>query len=91
MRLEEENLDDLGVNSQTSGQVAKRLQVPKACTNCRKMHAGCETTRPCKRCKQNGLESTCADIPRKKRYAFQILDIKYQMKSFAQKTKRGTS
>ena len=48
----------------------KRAQVPKACGNCRKMHAGCDTQRPCKRCKQNGLESTCEDIPRKKRYFF---------------------
>jgi len=45
----------------------KRLQVPKACSNCRKMHAGCDTERPCRRCVQNGLESTCQDVPRKKR------------------------
>jgi hypothetical protein len=45
----------------------KRLQVPKACSNCRKMHAGCDHVRPCKRCVQNGLEATCVDVPRKKR------------------------
>ena len=61
-------LEPVGVPATATSQVAKRLQVPKACTNCRKMHAGCDTTRPCKRCKQNGLESTCSDIPRKKRY-----------------------
>lgn len=45
----------------------KRLQVPKACTNCRKNHAGCGVERPCHRCIQNGLAATCVDIPRKKR------------------------
>jgi len=45
----------------------KRLQVPKACSNCRKMHSGCGLERPCRRCIQNGLEATCVDIPRKKR------------------------
>eukprot|EP01118_Nematostelium_gracile_P010717 TRINITY_DN3734_c0_g1_i1.p1 TRINITY_DN3734_c0_g1~~TRINITY_DN3734_c0_g1_i1.p1 ORF type:complete len:367 (+),score=93.23 TRINITY_DN3734_c0_g1_i1:85-1185(+) len=45
----------------------KRQQVPKACSNCRKMHSGCDVERPCKRCIQNGLESTCIDVPRKKR------------------------
>jgi hypothetical protein len=45
----------------------KRQQVPKACSNCRKMHSGCDVERPCKRCVQNGLESSCLDLPRKKR------------------------
>jgi hypothetical protein len=45
----------------------KRTQVPKACSNCRRMHAGCDLGRPCKRCIQNGLESSCIDVPRKKR------------------------
>lgn len=52
---------------QTGNHQPKRLQVPKACSNCRKMHAGCDHVRPCKRCVQNGLESTCVDVPRKKR------------------------
>mmetsp|Transcript_13023 Transcript_13023/g.17886 ORF Transcript_13023/g.17886 Transcript_13023/m.17886 type:complete len:477 (+) Transcript_13023:142-1572(+) len=45
----------------------KRLQVPKACMNCRKKKAGCDRERPCKRCIQSGEEATCVDIPRKKR------------------------
>jgi len=45
----------------------KRLQVPRACSNCRRMHAGCGVERPCKRCIHNGLESSCVDVPRKKR------------------------
>jgi len=45
----------------------KRMQVPKACSNCRKMHAGCDIARPCRRCIQNGLENSCMDVPRKKR------------------------
>lgn len=50
-----------------SAQPPKRLQVPRACSNCRRMHAGCGVERPCKRCIHNGLESTCVDVPRKKR------------------------
>lgn len=45
----------------------KRIQVPKACSNCRKNHAGCDTERPCRRCVQNGLADSCIDVPRKKR------------------------
>jgi len=48
-------------------QQPKRAQVPKACANCRKMHAACGIERPCKRCITNGLEASCVDIPRKKR------------------------
>jgi len=29
--------------------------------------AGCNDLRPCSRCVENGLEATCADVPRKKR------------------------
>jgi hypothetical protein len=47
--------------------LAKRAQVPKACSNCRRMHAGCDLGRPCRRCIQNALESSCVDVPRKKR------------------------
>jgi len=46
---------------------AKRLQVPRACTNCRRMHAGCGRERPCTRCLASGLADSCADVPRKKR------------------------
>jgi len=45
----------------------KRGHVSKACTNCRKMHAGCDIQRPCSRCVFHRMESTCVDIPRKKR------------------------
>jgi len=45
----------------------KRGHVSKACTNCRKMHAGCDRERPCSRCVFNGWDSTCVDTPRKKR------------------------
>lgn len=45
----------------------KRGHVSKACTNCRKMHAGCDIQRPCSRCIFYKMESSCVDIPRKKR------------------------
>jgi len=45
----------------------KRGHVSKACTNCRKMHAGCDHARPCSRCVFHRMESTCMDVPRKKR------------------------
>lgn len=45
----------------------KRGHVSKACTNCRKMHAGCDIQRPCSRCVFHRMESSCVDIPRKKR------------------------
>jgi len=45
----------------------KRGHVSKACTNCRKMHAGCDHSRPCSRCVFHRMESTCIDVPRKKR------------------------
>jgi len=45
----------------------KRGHVSKACTNCRKMHAGCYHARPCSRCVFHRMESTCIDVPRKKR------------------------
>lgn len=45
----------------------KRGHVSKACTNCRKMHAGCDLARPCSRCVFHRMESSCVDIPRKKR------------------------
>lgn len=42
------------------GQYTKR-----ACINCRNAHTACDSGRPCKRCKQLGLEN-CIDAPRKK-------------------------
>jgi len=67
------NMQEVDTESQTAEQqaaaaaAAKRIQVPKACSNCRRMHAGCDLGRPCRRCVQNGLESSCVDVPRKKR------------------------
>jgi len=58
--------DLLYIGSSNNSRPKKRLQVPRACMNCRKMHTGCETERPCKRCVQHGLE--CVDLPRKKRF-----------------------
>ncbi|PRP80545.1 hypothetical protein PROFUN_11858 [Planoprotostelium fungivorum] len=45
----------------------KRAQVSNACNNCRKKKAGCDRTRPCKRCVSGGEEASCCDTPRKKR------------------------
>eukprot|EP01089_Gocevia_fonbrunei_P001457 TRINITY_DN1133_c0_g1_i1.p1 TRINITY_DN1133_c0_g1~~TRINITY_DN1133_c0_g1_i1.p1 ORF type:complete len:266 (+),score=33.52 TRINITY_DN1133_c0_g1_i1:120-917(+) len=45
----------------------KRKQVKRACSNCRKAHAGCDESRPCKRCTGSGKDDTCCDVPRKKR------------------------
>jgi len=44
-----------------------RKQVPKACLNCRKMHTGCDTQRPCKRCTQYGMQDSCIDLDRRRR------------------------
>jgi len=45
----------------------KRKQVKSACLNCRKRKTGCDSFRPCTKCVRNGLESSCVDVPRKKR------------------------
>jgi hypothetical protein len=45
----------------------KRKQVKSACLNCRKRKTGCDAFRPCTKCVRNGLESSCMDVPRKKR------------------------
>lgn len=45
----------------------RRRQVKSACVNCRKKHAGCDNSRPCKRCVRNGTTDTCCDAPRKRR------------------------
>jgi hypothetical protein len=47
----------------------KRAQVRLACTNCRKAHACCDETRPCKRCVKNNLGASCLDLPRRRRTA----------------------
>jgi len=54
------------------GMQRKRGHVSKACTNCRKMHAGCDKERPCARCVFNGWEATCVDTPRKKRISKKV-------------------
>eukprot|EP01114_Cavostelium_apophysatum_P014215 TRINITY_DN3632_c0_g1_i2.p1 TRINITY_DN3632_c0_g1~~TRINITY_DN3632_c0_g1_i2.p1 ORF type:complete len:423 (+),score=97.58 TRINITY_DN3632_c0_g1_i2:98-1366(+) len=51
----------------SKNKIVKRLQVPKACLNCRKMHTGCDTVRPCKRCVQHGIGHLCVDLTRRKR------------------------
>lgn len=61
------NMQQVLPSNDLDAAAAKRIQVPKACSNCRRMHAGCDLGRPCRRCAQNGLESSCVDVPRKKR------------------------
>lgn len=56
-----------GIVLPTKQKRPKRKQVKRACSNCRKSHSGCDDLRPCSRCIDNGLESSCADVPRKKR------------------------
>lgn len=58
-----------------SENLAKRVQVSKACTNCRKAHSGCDNDRPCRRCVQHGLENSCIDVPRKKRTPKQAKEV----------------
>jgi hypothetical protein len=82
--------DPIGIPATANAHVAKRLQVPRACTNCRKMHAGCDTQRPCKRCKQNGLESSCSDIPRKKRFVKRKTYLSHVNTEHLVKNKKGT-
>jgi len=45
----------------------KRAQCQIACVNCRQQHVVCEQKRPCSRCIKRGMESSCIDVPRKKR------------------------
>jgi len=45
----------------------RRKQVKSACTNCRKSKTACSNQRPCRRCVGLGLESSCVDLPRKRR------------------------
>jgi len=64
-----EGMSDLktSIPSTTKAPNSKRNQVPKACSNCRKMHAACDMERPCRRCINAGVSDSCFDIPRKKR------------------------
>lgn len=45
----------------------KRNQVKMACVNCQKACKKCANIRPCSRCVQRGIASTCIDIERKPR------------------------
>jgi len=55
------------VGGEDKKEKKRRVQVSKACSNCRKIHAACDKERPCHRCKNNKMEDTCIDVPRKKR------------------------
>ncbi|PRP79496.1 TH1 family protein [Planoprotostelium fungivorum] len=61
----ENQLNDGRRNSAFLDNSIKRVQVARACSHCRRTHAGCGDERPCKRCTQNGLD--CTDSPRKRR------------------------
>ncbi|EGW34358.1 uncharacterized protein SPAPADRAFT_59777 [Spathaspora passalidarum NRRL Y-27907] len=45
----------------------KRKKTTRACNHCHKAHMTCDSSRPCKRCIQRGLELTCEDAPRKRK------------------------
>ncbi|KAK6199197.1 transcriptional regulator regulator of drug sensitivity [Scheffersomyces amazonensis] len=45
----------------------KRKKTSRACNHCHKAHMTCDTSRPCKRCIQRGLEKSCEDAPRKRK------------------------
>lgn len=57
---------DAGSHEDEEGR-ARRRQVRKACTNCRRAHACCEEQRPCQRCINLGLTDDCRDAENKKR------------------------
>ncbi|KAL6942273.1 hypothetical protein ACO0QE_003442 [Hanseniaspora vineae] len=44
----------------------KRKNTKRACTNCAKAHATCDSNRPCSRCIQKNLSDSCVDKARKK-------------------------
>lgn len=44
----------------------KRKNTKRACTNCAKAHATCDSERPCSRCVQKNLSDSCVDKARKK-------------------------
>ncbi|KAK6456550.1 transcriptional regulator regulator of drug sensitivity [Scheffersomyces xylosifermentans] len=46
---------------------SKRKKTNRACNHCHKAHMTCDTSRPCKRCVQRGLGSSCEDAPRKRK------------------------
>jgi PAS domain-containing protein len=57
--------DDGGGGPNHGPQKKRRAISRKACENCRKAHACCSDSRPCKRCLS--LDISCFDIPSKKR------------------------
>ncbi|KAL6076349.1 ribose-5-phosphate isomerase rki1, variant 2 [Balamuthia mandrillaris] len=42
-------------------------RVLKSCSNCRRAHAACDEGRPCRRCITTNQQSTCKDLPPRKR------------------------
>lgn len=61
---------------QSSGAKPKTKKRIKACVNCSRSHIACELgtnldqitqARPCHRCIEKGIETTCVDNPKKKR------------------------
>jgi len=49
------HLFEQNMTSRTGRSHHKRKQVRKACTACRRAHAGCDEGRPCRRCQRHGL------------------------------------
>lgn len=62
---------DLSANNQGTGHgetvKPKRKKTSRACSHCQKSHMTCDSNRPCTRCIQRGLSTTCEDAPRKRK------------------------
>lgn len=54
----------------------KRKKTNRACNHCHKAHMTCDTSRPCQRCVQKGLQNTCQDAPRKRKKYLEELSFK---------------
>lgn len=52
---------------QQQQQQRRRSNVQCACSNCKKAHLACDTSRPCRRCVQSGKADSCVDVVPKKR------------------------
>lgn len=51
--------DDSSESSSAPPLRAKRAQVSRACTRCRRLQKGCSESRPCQRCVKTGLAEQC--------------------------------
>ena len=53
----------------TSGKerISSKAHVSKACSNCKRAHLACDSSRPCRRCLSVGRGDTCIDLQHKKR------------------------